>query len=144
MSEQSLSRIESPEQGDEKKHWIETINLSGLDDVLWVLYIFFLCLNFLDIFSTSLALGIQSAFQENNILAARLFSMNWQGFLLALILKFSPAFPLFFMVFLKDFGSKYSFQVRIVKVAALFALFFGDSFYVIVVLLNNIPQLISQ
>ena len=100
-------------------------------------------MNFLDIFSTSLALGGSTNFQENNILAARLFSMNLYGFIAALLLKFAPAFPLFYITFLKDPESKYSLQVRVIKISALFALVVGDSFYVAIVFLNNIPLLLS-
>src|SRR3984893_6115145 len=127
-----------------KNSWLEKLDVASLDDTLWVLYIFFVCLNFLDIFSTSLALGNQISFQENNILAARLFAMSTQGFLLAILLKFASTFPLFFIIFLKDQRNKYSFQVKIVKVSALFALVVGVIFYVAVVFLNNIPLLVSR
>lgn len=127
-----------------EKLWIEKLNGSRLDNVLWILYIFFICLNFLDIFSTSLVLGQGQNFQERNILAARLFTMSFTGFLLALMLKFAPAFPLFYIVFLEESRSKHSFQIRTIKVSALFALIIGDSFYCAVVLLNNIPQLLFQ
>ena len=123
--------------------WLDKLDVASLDDLLWVLYIFFICLNFLDIFTTSLAIDGFQHFQEHNILAARLFSMNLGGFLLALLLKFSPAFPLFYITFLRDPRNKYSFQVRVVKVSALFALIVGNSFYVAVVFLNNIPLLLS-
>jgi hypothetical protein len=135
------NHIEKPE---EEKLWIEKLDLAKLDNALWVLYILFICLNFLDIFSTSLVLGQAQNFHENNVLAARLFTMNLPGFLLAVVLKFAPAFPLFYIVFLKESTSKYSFQVRIIKISALFALIVGDSFYGAVVLLNNIPQLLSH
>ncbi|MFI5421264.1 MAG: DUF5658 family protein [Nitrososphaerales archaeon] len=132
------------EQPQQEKLWIEKLDVAKLDNALWVLYILFICLNFLDIFSTSLVLGQTQNFHENNILAARLFAMNLPGFLLAVVLKFAPAFPLFYIVFLKESTSKHSFQVRIIKVSALFALIVGDIFYGAVVFLNNIPQLLSH
>jgi hypothetical protein len=128
----------------EEKSWIQKLDGSKLENLLWVLYILFLCLNFLDIFSTSLVIGPVQNFHEHNVLAARLFAMNFQGFLLALLLKFAPAFPLFYIVFLKDSGKNNSFQIRIVKISALFALIIGHSFYVGVVFFNNLPQLIFQ
>ena len=131
-----------PENVD--KSWIERLDGDNLDNVLWVLYIIYLCLNFLDIFSTSLVIGQAENFQEHNVLASRLFSMNLQGFLLALMLKFAPAFPLFYLIFLRDSKSKNPFQIRILKISALFALIIGDSFYFAIVFLNNIPQLMLQ
>ena len=82
-------------------------------------------------------------FQERNILAARLFAMNYQGFLFALLLKFAPTLPLFYAVFLKDPENKHIHQIRLIKVSAMAALIVGDAFYVWVVLLNNIPVLLS-
>lgn len=125
------------------KKWIASLNLARLNNILWPLYIGFICLNFLDIYTTSLALSNALVFQERNVLAARLFAMNFQGFLFALIVKFAPAFPLFYAVFLGDPKNKHAQQIRLIKVAAIFALVVGDIFYVWVVLLNNIPVLVS-
>ncbi|MDG6922072.1 MAG: hypothetical protein JRN67_02115 [Nitrososphaerota archaeon] len=124
------------------KRWISSLSLQRLNDIVWPLYVGFICLNFLDIFTTSIAMSNPLVFQERNILAARLFAMNFQGFLFALILKFSPAFPLFYAVFLGDPQNKHAHQIRLIKVAAIFALVVGDLFYIWVVLLNNIPVLL--
>ncbi len=67
------------------KLWLASLDLEKLDNLLWPLYIAFICLNFLDIYTTSLALGNALVFQERNVLAARLFTMNFQGFILALL-----------------------------------------------------------
>ena len=125
------------------KRWITSLDLRKIDDILWPLYIAFICLNFLDLYTTSLALSNALVFQERNILAARLFAMNFQGFLFALLIKFAPTFPLFYAVFLGDPENKHAYQIRLIKVAAVAALIVGDAFYVWVVLLNNIPVLLS-
>lgn len=138
-----LSRREQFRLASERdKRWITNLNLKRLDNILWPLYVAFICLNFLDIYTTSIAMSNALVFQERNILAARLFAMNFQGFLFALILKFSPAFPLFYAVFMGDPQNKHAHQIRLIKVAAIFALVVGDLFYVWVVLLNNIPVLL--
>ncbi len=139
-----ISRRESYRQADTSyKNWLSSLDLQKLDNILWPLYIAFICLNFLDIYTTSLALGNSLVFQERNILAARLFAMNFQGFVLALLVKFAPTFPLFYAVFVGDSKSHGGYQIRLIKVSAIAALIVGDAFYVWVVLFNNIPTLVS-
>lgn len=82
-------------------------------------------------------------FQERNLIAAKLFAMSFQGFVVALAMKFAPLLPLFYAVFENDSANRYPYQVRLVKVGALAALIAGDVFYVLVVLLNNIPVLLQ-
>ena len=132
------------------KKWLVNLNLSKLDNILWPLYIAFICLNFLDLYTTTLALYTTTislrnplVFQERNILAARLFTMNFQGFLFALLIKFAPAFPLLYAVFLRDPKNTHAYQIRLIKVSAIAALIIGDAFYMWVVLLNNVPVLLS-
>jgi hypothetical protein len=144
MNGEETSRREQYRLATERdKRWISSLDLRKLNNILWPLYVAFICLNFLDIYTTSLAMSNALVFQERNILAARLFAMNFQGFLFALILKFSPTFPLFYAVFMVDPSNKHAHQIRLIKVAAIFALVVGDLFYVWVVLLNNIPVLLS-
>ncbi|HVB13007.1 MAG TPA: DUF5658 family protein [Nitrososphaerales archaeon] len=139
-----LSRREQYWIANERdKKWLGNLDLSRLDNILWPLYIAFICLNFLDLYTTSLALSNSLVFQERNILAAKLFAMNFQGFLFALLIKFAPAFPLFYAVFLGDPKNSHGYQIRLIKVSAIVALIIGDAFYVWVVLLNNIPVLLS-
>ena len=140
----TLSRGEQYKLANERdKKWLASLNLSKLDNILWPLYIAFICLNFLDLYTTSLALSNSLVFQERNILASRLFAMNFQGFLFALLIKFAPAFPLFYAVFLGDPKDSHAYQIRLIKVSAIAALIVGDAFYVWVVLLNNVPVLLS-
>jgi hypothetical protein len=132
------------------KKWLGSLNLSKLDNILWPLCIAFICLNFLDLYTTTLALYTTTVnlsnplvFQERNILASRLFAMNFQGFLFALLIKFAPAFPLLYAVFLRDPKNTHAHQIGLIKVSAIAALMIGDAFYVWVVLLNNVPVLLS-
>lgn len=123
------------------KRWITTLDITKLNNILWPLYVAFICLNFLDIYTTSIALSTPSIFVERNVLAAKLFASNFAGFIFALVIKFAPALPLFYAVFVGD-SDKYHYHVRIVKVSALAALIAGVAFYCAVVLLNNIPVLL--
>ena len=81
----TISRGEYRLASERDKKWLASLDLSKLDNILWPLYIAFICLNFLDLYTTSLALSNALVFQERNILAARLFAMNFQGFLFALL-----------------------------------------------------------
>lgn len=144
MEDRGLSRREQYKLSSERdKKWIANLSLTRLNNILWPLYIGFICLNFLDLYTTSLALSNGLVFQERNILAAKLFAMNFQGFLFALMIKFAPTFPLFYAVFVGDPQNKHAQQIRLIKVSAIAALIVGDGFYVWVVLLNNIPVLID-
>jgi hypothetical protein len=125
------------------KRWITQLNLARLNNVLWPLYVAFICLNFLDIYTTSIALSHSQVFQEHNVLGAQLFSMKFGGFSLALVLKLVPSIPLFYAVFVQDRSGKHAYHIRLVKISALFALVVGDAFYVLVVLLNNVPVLLE-
>lgn len=141
--ENKLSRREQYRIASERdKRWIANINVNKINNILWPLFVAFICLNFLDIYTTSIALSNPSVFWERNILAARLFTSYFGGFLFAVVIKFAPALPLSYAVFVGD-SQKYRYQVRIVKVSALAALAVGVAFYCIVVLFNNIPVLLS-
>lgn len=88
-------------------------------------------------------MSIPLVFQERNMIAAKLFAMNFQGFLIALAIKFAPVLPLFYAVFVNDPQNKHPYQIRLVKVGAYAALVAGDLFYGTVVILNNIPVLLQ-
>lgn len=122
---------------------IMQLNLGLLNDVLWPLFVGFLCLNFLDAYSTLLAMEVGPVFQERNPIAALLFDMRFRGFLLAMVLKYLPAFPLFYLVFLDDPRNRHPFEVRLLKFAALAALVSADIFLLYVVAINNIPTLLG-
>jgi hypothetical protein len=118
------------------------LNLTVLNDLLWPLFIGFLCLNFLDVYSTVLAVKTGPLFQEHNPIAATLFNMQFGGFLVAMILKYLPAIPLFYLVFLKDPLDLHSYETRLVKFAALCALCAADILLLYIVGINNIPLLL--
>lgn len=139
-----LTRKESYRRASERdRHWLMSLGLERLDNFLWPLFIAFICLNFLDIYTTSFAMSSPLVFYERNLIAARLFAMSFEGFLVAFLVKFAPLLPLFYAVFVKDSRNKYPYQIRLVKVGAIVALVGGDVFYAIVVLLNNIPVLLQ-
>lgn len=126
---------------EQDKRWISKLDVIKLNNVLWPLFVAFICLNFLDIYTTSIALSTPHIFFEKNVLAAKLFASSFLGFILALAIKFAPAIPLFYAVFLGD-SQRYQYQVRVVKLGALAALIAGVAFYCLVVLANNIPVLL--
>ncbi len=139
MNQRFAARYAESKERDKK--WLMQLNLAKVNNLLWPLYVGFICLNFLDSFSTILALNSGYAFYEQNFFAAKLFSLGPQGFLLATILKYTLALPLFYAVFI-GVKEKYEYQIRLLKVGALAALVAADAFYIIVVFLNNIPNLL--
>ena len=84
------------------RQFIMSLNLRFLDKVLVPLYAAFLCLDFLDVYSTLLAMKSSFDFHELNPIASALFSMRFDGFLIAIAFKYLPAIPLFYLVFAKD------------------------------------------
>ncbi len=124
------------------RRMVTGLNLTLLNDILWPLFIGYLCLSFLDVYSTILAFKVGPLFQERNIIAAVLFSLRFNGFLVAMLLKYLPAIPLFYLVFLKDPLEIHPYEVRLVKFGALCALCAADIFLLYVVGINNIPQLV--
>jgi hypothetical protein len=121
-----------------------SLDLSILNDLLWPLFIGFLCLNFLDVYSTVLAVKTGPVFQEHNPIAAALFTMQFRGFLVAMVLKYLPAVPLFYLVFLKDPLDLHRYETRMVKFAALCALCAADILLLYIVGINNIPILVGS
>ncbi len=119
-----------------------SLNLKVLNDLLWPLFIGFLCLNFLDLYSTTLAMKSGPLFQERNPIAATLFALQFRGFLVAMVLKYLPAIPLFYLVFLKDPLELHHYETRLVKFAALCALCAADILLLYIVGINNIPILV--
>ncbi len=118
-------------------------DLSILQNFAWPLFIGFLCLNFLDVYTTTLAFNFGPLFHEENPLAAALFDRQFQGYLLALIFKYLPILPLFYLVFVQDRREKHQLQLRIVKLAAVIALAAADLFLLYVVGINNLHALLA-
>lgn len=126
------------------RNMITQLNLDLLNNMLWPLFVGFLCLNFLDAYSTVMAMKAGPIFQERNPIAALLFDMQFRGFLLAMALKYLPALPLFYLVFVSDRDNRHPYEVRLVKFAALAALISADIFLLYIVAINNIPSLVGR
>src|ERR1700741_684804 len=101
--------------------FIMSLNISFMEKLLLPLYVAYLCLDFLDVYSTLLAMR-SDLFQELNPIASALFSLRFEGFLIAIAFKYLPAIPLFFLVFVKDPHNRHPMEIRLVRFAALVAL----------------------
>jgi Domain of unknown function (DUF5658) len=124
------------------RRFIMGLDLELMDKFLGPLFIAYLCLNFLDVYSTLLALRT-ALFRELNPIASTLFSLHFSGFLIAIALKYLPAIPLFYLTFVKDPHGRHPFQIRLVRFAALVALISADGLLGYIVAWNNIPTLLS-
>jgi Domain of unknown function (DUF5658) len=124
--------------------FIMSLNLDLLDKILAPLYATFLCLDFLDVYSTLLAMKSSFDFRELNPIAAALFSMKFEGFLIAIAFKYLPAIPLFYLVYVRDSSGKHTFQIRLVRFVGLVSLIAADGLLGYIVAWNNIPILLSQ
>jgi hypothetical protein len=125
------------------REFIMSLNLSFLDKVLPPLYAAFLCLDFLDIYSTLLAMRSSFDFHELNPIASALFSMKFNGFLIAMVFKYLPAIPLFYVVFAKDNSGTHPFQIRLLRFVGLVSLVAADGVLGYIVAWNNIPTLMA-
>ena len=125
------------------RQWIMQFDLATLQEFAWPLFIGFLCLNFLDVYTTTLAFNFGPLFHEENPLAAALFDKQFQGYLIALVLKYLPVLPLFYLVFVQDKSGKHQMQIRMLKLAAVVALAGADVFLLYVVGINNLHALLS-
>jgi hypothetical protein len=136
-----LGRFKDDEKRD--RQFINQLNIRVLNSLLWPLYVGFICLNFLDVYSTLLAMNSTHSFRELNPIAAVLFGLQFHGFLLATIFKYLPAIPLFYTVFAGDSSEKYVLEIRLIKFAGLAALVASDILLVYVVGINNIPEIVK-
>ena len=139
-----VSFIEKMKVANERdKERLGKLNLVLLNRILRPLFVFFVTLSVLDVASTTIAMTAGPAFHELNFFAAQLFDLNFTGFALAMVVKFSPAIPLAYMTLLDDTNVQRRHQVRMVKIAALIALLVIDGVEGYVVIFNNIPQLLQ-
>lgn len=123
--------------------FIMSLNLSFLDKVLAPLYVAFLCLDFMDVYSTLLAMRSSFDFHELNPIASALFSMHFDGFLIAIAFKYLPAIPLFYLVYVRDAAGIHPFQIRLVRFVGLVALVAADGLLGYIVVWNNLPILLA-
>ena len=128
---------------DRDRKWMMQFDLGTLEKFAWPLFIGFICLNFLDVYTTTLAMNFGPLFHEENPLAAAFFDRQFQGYLLALAFKYLPMIPLFFIVFVQDRSGKYALQIRMLKLAAVIALAAADIILFYVVGINNLHALLS-
>ncbi len=119
---------------------VTRINLGFIEAWLFPLFIGLVCLNFLDVLSTLAAMHLFPKFTELNQLVATLFKMQFNGFLLAMVVKYSPLIPMGYIAFLGG-ESNDTLQVKALKIGVFVALIGADVYY-LGVTLNNIPQLI--
>lgn len=140
----SLSFIERLRASNERdRERLSKLNLDHLNRILRPLFVIFVVLSVLDVASTAIAMSAGPAFHELNSFAAQLFALNFTGFAVAMVVKFSPAIPLAYMTLLDDSNVQRPHQVRMLKLAALTALMVIDGVEVYVVIFNNIPQLLQ-
>jgi hypothetical protein len=116
-------------------------NIGALENIAWVLLIGFVCLTFLDVYVTTLAMTYGSSFHELNPLASKLFSLQYEGYLVALALKYLPLIPMFYIVFAKDTSGNHEVQIRVIKFTAVVALAGADIFLFYVVGIHNLQSL---
>jgi Domain of unknown function (DUF5658) len=112
--------------------FLNSFDLTKLNGRLIILLSGFVALNFLDELTTLTALYLGPQFVELNPIAAGLFQLSFNGFILALGLKYLPMIPFAYVTFLpvKD---ESRLAIRVVKVSALVALVAADLFYMAVV-----------
>ncbi len=124
------------------RQFIMSLNMDFMNKLLLPLFVAYLCLDFLDVYSTLLALNT-GLFGELNPIASTLFALHFNGFLVAMLFKYLPAIPLFYLVFARDKQNRHPFEIRLVRFCAVVTLIAADGLLGYVVAWNNIPTLIS-
>jgi hypothetical protein len=117
--------------------FLMSFDLTKLNTRLLILLSVFVALNFFDAATTLIAIRAGPPLEELNPIASGLFRMDFDGFLLALGLKYFPMIPLVYATFL-PVESKRPVALRVVKVSVLVALVAADIFYVAVVSSNSL------
>ena len=124
------------------QEWMMRFDLGILTKMIWPLFVGFICLNFLDVYTTTLAMNFGSLFHEENPIAKAMFDRQFQGYLLALAFKYLPVIPLFYIVFVGDGQGRHPLGIRVVKFTALIALTGSDILLLYVVGVHNIMSLL--
>ena len=125
------------------RKWIMSLDLTLMNKIIWPLFVAFICLSFLDIYTTTLALNFAPLFYEQNPIASALFDKRFDGYLAALAWKYLPVIPLFYIVFVKDTEGRHQVGIRTVKFSALIALIGVDLLLFYIVGINNITALLN-
>lgn len=115
------------------------MNIARFDSLNKPLLAGFVCLSFLDIFTTMIAMQFPS-FYELNRVASQFFGMGGAGLALAFLVKLLPLPAMFYFVL--DGSRTHPLMTRIGKISVTVALVYGNLFYFYVVALNNVPTLV--
>lgn len=114
------------------ERWIMQFQLGELNRFAFPLLLAFLVLNFADVSMTLVAIGIGPPFVELNPVASELFKRQFQGFLLALLLKYVPMVPIAYLALLRDIPAR-PVRIRVLKFAVLIVLVSGILIYSFIV-----------
>jgi hypothetical protein len=120
--------------------FLMSFDLARLNSRLLVLLSVFVALNFFDAATTLIAIKAGPPLVELNPIASGLFRMDFEGFMVALGLKYIPMVPLVYATFLPAESNR-PVALRVVKVSVLVALVAADIFYVAVVGSNSLNLL---
>ncbi|MDA4130126.1 MAG: DUF5658 family protein [Thaumarchaeota archaeon] len=130
------------------KKWLSALDLLVLDKALRALFVLFVALSVLDVASTLVAMTVfRDSFYELNRVAAILFGGGIFGFVFSVIvLMVIPTMLIIYPLLLKenDHPDSQPHEIRQVKLAVIIALVVANLFYGYIVLLHNIPVLISR
>lgn len=129
---------------ERERSFILGINTHRLERWLRVSFVLFFSLYLLDVFSTFIALRFLPAIFERNLLFATLFASGFEGYVVAVFLKFLVILPIATIVFLPSYDPNFELMRRILKIAALAGVVAAIIIYSYIVLLNNLPILISN
>jgi hypothetical protein len=125
------------------RRWMMQFDIATLEKFVWPLLVGFICLNFLDVYTTTLGLTFGQAFHEQNPLASILFDRQFQGYLIAIAFKYLPLIPLFYLAFVRDRTGEHAMQIRMLKFSAVIALAGADIYLFYVVGIHNLQSLLS-
>jgi hypothetical protein len=118
--------------------------LGTIERFTFPLLVGFVCLNFLDVYTTTLAMTYGSAFRELNPVAALLFDKQFQGYLVAIAFKYLPLIPILYIVFVGDESGRHETQIRTLKFTALVVLAGADIYLLYVVGIHNFQSLLMM
>jgi Domain of unknown function (DUF5658) len=121
---------------ERETRYLMSFDINRVNRWLLILLSVFIALNFLDAFTTLVALRAQG-FVELNPIASGLFNLDFRGFVLALVLKYTPVVPLAYATLVGAEG-RHTLPIRVVKVSVFIVLVAADIFYLGVVGSNTL------
>jgi len=126
-------RVRYQKVRERDRAWLMSINIARLESWLVGMLAALLVLNFIDVLSTLVAFGSTPFFVELNPLVSGLLYRGFGGFLIALVLKYTPIAPIAYSVFVRDSGGKHPLGIRMVKISVFIVLIAANVFYTYVV-----------